>query len=209
MATPFVPGHGILQVEFRHTLQNQLIENVMYFQRGDGTDLWGASLAGSLLDNLESWWVTNVLALLSIQVTTTELYATELDSETAPTYSEVVGSSGADGASALPAQNAVVITFRTERRGRSGRGRNYIAGLPVGSYTGGSVDLDFASDIAAAYAQLPDFVSAVHPSAFHCVFSRKQEGAWLSSGEYYPVTAYQVTSRTIRAQRRRQVGVGN
>jgi hypothetical protein len=52
---------------------------------------------------------------------------------TAPAYVSTVGLNGLASADRLPPQNALVVTLRTNRAGRSGRGRIYFGGYTEGS----------------------------------------------------------------------------
>ena len=69
---------------------------------------------------------------LSQDIEFREAYYTDLTSATAPTYTRTSGLpiDGSATNDALPANCALCISHRTNGRGRSSRGRTYIAGIP-------------------------------------------------------------------------------
>lgn len=121
---PFVPVNGVALVELRYLLDNQHIENTLYFETGDGVDAANLLL---LLNAVESWWLDNMAALVPDAVTLVELVATDLTTATGPQVS-VAPTGGDPGTVAdpvLPNNVTIAISFRTAQRGRSFRGRNY------------------------------------------------------------------------------------
>lgn len=72
---------------------------------------------------------TDVEELFWSQTELNQITVYPLDSMVAPTITVPASGIGGTIATALPADVALVITKRTQTRGRAGRGRNYLGGL--------------------------------------------------------------------------------
>lgn len=104
---------------------------------------------------LANGWATGTLGdFLSNQVGFTGVTAYDLTSASSPTF-EVVNAPPIAGAVADPAvmmNSAIVSSFRTANRGRSARGRNFVAGIPNASKLDpGHFTTTTAADILGAY----------------------------------------------------------
>lgn len=97
---------------------------------------------------------------------------------------------------------ACVVTFRTTNRGRSARGRNYVAGLSENDVGDDSIEVAAVYDgIEAGYQNLPTRVTGIGWT--HVVESFQNNGVPLSLGQPYIVTDYEVRNPFFGSQRRR------
>lgn len=80
---------------------------------------------------------------------------------------------GGDSSDPLPAQLAAVISIRTTRAGRSGRGRVYCGGFCEDSNTAGSINAALHTALLAYGSGLADITTADSQDVFFGVLSRK------------------------------------
>lgn len=202
----FVPAPNVLMCEARWTLLGQQVENVTYWQSDAGVF---AGTAAVIAAEYQASWVANLAPLSGTDMSLRELYFTDLSSETAPTYTVVPGTPivGTGGTATLPNSVSLVVSFRTEGRGRSSRGRNYLFGLTEGVVTGNTVSDTYAN---AALAFFDDWAAALGAGELaQVVVSRRTDGADRVTALVQPVTARVYTDQWIDAQRRRLPGRGS
>lgn len=202
----FVPSPGIAQCSLRYLMDQQRLENTLYF---DLDPTATPEEFTTLNEELWDWWAAEMRPLLAPQIALQEIYTVDLTTETSPAYT-FVGSGGplagtAAGAS-LPANVAACVSFRTSGRGRSSRGRNYIAGLVEADVTMNTIDPTWAASLVAAYQALLDGVAITN--GLWVVLSRVSEGSPRASGLAQPINAVVMTDRTVDSQRRRLPGRG-
>ena len=203
---PFVPVADTIQLELRHLLDNQQVENVLYFRNDNGA--WGDQEAATFAQTIGAWYTAGPLAQLSNALTWREVYITDLSSVngfqvTVPLVPPTPG-----GVNDEPMSNnvAVCVSFRTANRGRSFRGRNYLAGIPVGAVAGNNLTTAFVNAINDAYGDLQGIVGAV--GVTWVVVSRISLGLPRAQGVATPVQAAFLTDTTVDSQRRRLPGRG-
>lgn len=100
-----------------------------------------------------------------------------------------------------PINVAVVITLRTAARGRSGRGRLYFGGGPVGWFADGELN-------PAYYESYEDAVNGIMTSCAAigwtlCIRSTQQDNVQLASAVMRPVIAVEIRNPKPGTQRRR------
>mgnify|MGYP000349371394 CR=1 FL=1 len=195
----FVPAANVLQVELLQTLHGSKIENTLYFRTS--TPPWDDGAVDILNTTLETWWNANIKPSLSSDLAVTGIYCTDLTTQTSPTYERVLTTAGALGSDALPANNALSVSFKTLGRGRSSRGRNYVAGISELNMTGNSVQSSVATAIRDGYGAL---IAAVAASGFEwVVVSRYFNKAPRASALVQPITTVTIANVQIDSQRRR------
>ena len=202
---PFVPGNDVAQVELRFLWSGQRVENTMYFQ---GIADWISTSMELLALQVESWWLSNVQALVSDQVELQEVFVTNLDTATSGTWSQPTtpGTSGARVSPALPNNVSCALSFRTAGRGRSSRGRNYVLGLTEDQVSNNTLLTSEAIGYTNAYGV---WLTAVIPnSANWVVFSRFTNGAPRVVGLAQQILSVGFADLTIDSQRRRLPGRG-
>lgn len=150
----------------------------------------------------------DLMPLLSNQLSATKATAYDLTSSTAPAnvrdyVPDIVG--GVVDAS-IANNVAVVSSFRTANRGRSGRGRVYVPGIPNSVKASPvSVTTTFANNIGTAFINLSSRLAGVNLS--HVVISRFLNNAPRNPGITQPITAI-VMNTDMDSQRRRLAGRG-
>lgn len=202
---PFIPAENVVQVELRFIQFAQQVENTLYYYSADS---FGAGDLPALTEMVGDWWDAEIRPYQSSSVTLNEIYATDLTSNVSPVYSDTSrnGQAGGNGATAgLPGNVSIVVSFRTQGRGRSARGRNYFIGLVEGAAVGNTVDPLVASAIEEGYNAMSTYVT--FPWQW-IVLSRYFEGAPRTEGLIQPVTNAIIVDSNLDSQRRRLNGRG-
>jgi hypothetical protein len=110
----------------------------------------------------------------------------------------------------MPGNCSPCISFHTGNRGRSFRGRNYLAGIPVNQVATSTFEETWANNVVDAYLQMKSDLGGADFT--HVVVSRFS-GVELIAGKKHsiprvagiatPVDSYSFTDRTIDSQRKR------
>lgn len=203
----FIPVNETVQAEVRMLLDDQKIENTLYFHKIGGFDVSaGVALANALL----LWWTEEFRVQISNEVALREIYLTELSSidswtwtQAAPTPAPV----GSQNLPATPSNVALCVSFRTAKRGRSYRGRNYIAGIPRDNVSSNEVSAGAATGLVSAYNSLMDL--ATDAGGQWVVVSRYHNNAPRAAGVHQAITSVVIVDRTVDSQRRRLPGRGS
>lgn len=204
MAT-YVPGNGIAQVEARFSLNGQRVENTLYYDFKSST--FGDFIT-AIFDNYQTILWAQLRAICSVNISLQEIFVTDLTTQTSPTAVEtsITNPLGVVNTDAVPNGTALVVCFRTNGRGRSSRGRNYIAGIAEGNKTASQFSVGAVVAVESAYAALQDEMGSLgFPQV---VFSRFSNGQPRAVGLSQVVTAYDVVTPFTRSQRNRNPGVG-
>jgi len=201
----FIPVPDVAQFNIRGTLDNQRIENTLYFRNVNTWDTEGLEAAAALVAD---WFEDNILPVVTTDYVLREVYAVDLTTENSGSATHTVAAStqGLDSSPALPNNVAICVSFRTAQRGRSFRGRNYIAGLTEADVTGNTIGASQSSALVTAYGQL--FSLFPPGGAFWVVVSRFTAGLPRTVGISTPVTAVLIVDSTVDSQRRRLPGRG-
>lgn len=197
---PFVPVLNVAMVEFRYTWNLQRVENTLYFQYP--TQPENANLF-DLTEALHTWWDTHLRPIQSNQVALTEIVATDLTEVDGTAYFRVSSppENGENLAPALPNNVSFCVSFRTFKRGRSFRGRNYAIGMTENDATNSQVDGAYASSLQDAYSEIP---AAINPVDWvWVVVSRYTNGAPRAVGLSTAVATVALADGIIDSQRRR------
>lgn len=203
---PFIPVADVVLLELRQSLFGQRIENTLYFRMLGG---FGVAEMTDLCNDMLIWWTTNLSVQLSSDITIREMVCTDQSSgigtsitQPAPTPNPA----GAVGSPSLPGNSALCVSIRTLNRGRSFRGRNYVAGLPESKVVGNTVDTAAWGAIQAAYIDIPN---AIVSSPWEwVVVSRFTAGAPRVAGVATNVLTAVVVDPFVDSQRRRLTGRG-
>jgi hypothetical protein len=170
----------------------------------------------SLVQVFDATCTTPLLANLNSSIGFTDILVTQISSHTAAGkpvtatgWPKVGGVSGAD----LPQNVAICISKYSAFRGRRGRGRCYIGGVPPASIVTGTLTTVAHNNIAACFSPLFPGISAGGKSWVPVVTSGRVKKlsasppAWETGirGNQLITFAVQVNSRT---QRRRNIGRG-
>lgn len=204
---PFVPVEKCAQFELRYTAAGQQCANTLYFRQGSP---WTALQLATACESLYNWWVDVLAPTVSTGVTLREVYGFSLETDSAPTatYAPSTPSAGTDVSPLLPNNVSLAVSFRTNRRGRAYRGRNYFLGLTESQVVESTVVETRVNAIAVAYQQLiPE--DTVIPGATWVVVHRYNGRIPLGVGESEPVTSVAIVDPVVDSQRRRLPGRGN
>jgi hypothetical protein len=203
---PFVPAPNTLEARLRYNIGTQLIENTLYFQGSAGVT---TTLANTLGTNLITWWNTNFKASTTNLMALDQVYLTDLTFQNSFTVSVTAGlpSVGTSAIEALPFNCALCISFRTNNRGRSGRGRNYVSGLTENDQAASVIAAGRVSAAVTAYTALIG-AGTFTPGLQWCVVSRFNGGIPRAQALVQPITNVLAVDNVIDSQRRRLPGRG-
>lgn len=201
----FIPVPRGVQAELRFTLDEQKIENTLWF---DALSAPTSSQLAALGDALMTWWLTGLRTISAPELQIREVYVTDMTSATGGTSSTIPSSTptGSSGTPPAPNQCALCVTFRTAARGRTARGRNYIAGLPQSQLVSNSWSSAMQLAVAAEYAEL--MTPANTAGLVWSVCSRYEANAPRAAGVLRPVTSVVIVDPIVDSQRRRTPGRG-
>jgi len=189
------------------SLDGQNIENTYYASvEGLVTEEQIVSGAQAVQLWVEDFYFPQLSNLLSYR----GVKATDISSDTGPTYTATGFAGGIGGVAqpSVPSNSPFVIKHLTAQRGRSGRGRSYVPGMPNTSRTGtNEVSSSFANSMLAAFIALDD--ALVGESQVPCVVSRFHDGLPRVAGLHIPITSHAYTDLVLDSQRRRLPGRGS
>lgn len=156
-------------------------------------------------DAIEDWLTTELMPDLTASYVINEIKAYDLSSSIAPVVSHFVSIAGSQAIPGVANNTALVASFRTDNRGRSGRGRNYVAGMINNVGDTVSTTLTRAGLIATDYANLNSYLTPLGME--HIVISQYTGGSPRVSGLKQPVTEY-IVNIDYDSQRKRLAGRG-
>lgn len=205
---PFVPILKTAMVEIVYTVSGSIVENTLYFYRDAGV---GPPSMTDLLNHLQNWRHTLVRERQGDHVHFKQMIARNLGSETAANvidndYFDELGLT--TGGTPVPNNVSWVITFRTGKRGRSHRGRNYWIGMRTTQISGDSVLQAHANNVLPIYQALLPGGSYDPTPWVWVVASRFHNGEEREEGIVTPITAVNYTNLRVKTQRRRIFGFG-
>lgn len=196
----FVPVPGGVEADLVYLCDGQRCINTLYF--GGLEDVSTAELQ-TLGDVIKGWWNTNIKPLTSTTASLVQidLFGLEVVNALGITYVAglpLVGTYATGDP--LPNNSTLAISFRTQLRGRSYRGRNYFIGLRSGKTHGNYIDAAIQTSFINAYAALIPLANANNTP--WVVVSRRTDGADRVVGTMQPITGISV-NLTLDSQRRR------
>lgn len=210
--------HDLYQLRFDGHIEEQECKNVLHFMcvSSAGDDDVALHLVAVVL----ACFVTHVLPVLA------PTYA--LDGITWKKVGPTLGpenflagpssNQGASTADALPSFNSALVSIRTTRGGRSGRGRMFIAGIPEDQTTASRINVEgpfwaaltaFVACVVSAFTGLADPMPAVNKWQFG-IYSRKLGGSTFP----YAITGFapatnMIPKNLIATTRSRKIGHGS
>ena len=201
----FIPTPGAVRTAMQFTMDDNLIVNTMWGYKN-------AVISVTDLDNMNSaalaWWQANIQGQQCANVVLNSIVSYDQSAIDAPSRTLLVTTSnaGTKGGQSLPGNVAIVVSFRTNGRGRSSRGRMYLFGFKAD-------DLSTPNQISAALRTtlVNAAVDLVGKIAFvglqHVIVSHFFNKAPRTAGLVQPVTS-QVIDTYVDSQRRRLTGRG-
>lgn len=203
MAFIIVPN--TLSAELRYEYAGEECENTLYFQKTTG---WTPSEMASFGSDLMLWWSDNLKPLQGVNCIMREIYLRDLSSATgwAVTVTPVGSGAGTAPGDPHPSNVSLSVSFRSDRAGRSYRGRNYTLGMTDAHTTQSTASSVYIDAIEAAYNELPTV--ATNHDAIWSIVSRYTNGAPRAQGIATAVVQALVVDSTTDSQRNRLPGRG-
>jgi len=202
---PFVPTPNVAQVQMRYTYQGQQVMNTLYFDFGAGFDTTQMqALASFLVGSYASETAPESPASLILR----EVQVTDWTTETSPsiTYNTGLPLIGGTGQPAAPSNVSLTVSFRTEGRGRSSRGRNYLLGIQEAEVDNNVVGSAFSNRWTSF---LNTLIDPGPPECIWVVVSTIEDGLPRAAGLVQPVSTFVFVDMTVDSQRRRLPGRGS
>lgn len=185
---PFIPFADTADVVFAFIQQGvpwNLTFNFKY-----STTVTLAALVG-LFTALDGWWSSDLSAFVSSNCDLDHIKLTDLSSQSGPVYQNapLTVPSGTLSGNVLPAQTAIVTTRNTALRGRSYRGRSYLAGRV---FTDQQTVTHWTSAVAAAIQASYENGNAAALLAgwTEVIASRQLNSVRRTTGVSQPITGY-------------------
>lgn len=195
----FQPATDTMKVEFLWSGPGDLRwQNNLHFTKSGFSD----DDMEDLLDQIAlEWGVADLRADVSSDVTLGELVATDMRTQGASQRIVIVGAAGTNAGDMAAQGAALVCTLRTALRGRSYRGRFYLAGLSDTLLVDGEW-------LIASAANLPEFLEDIQAAAEVLGWKLVVLSRWFNEIERVAALGQEVTAILIRAlapgsQRRR------
>lgn len=215
MAVPAAQGE-LWQLFIQGRIENQQCENVLWFRADTAVE----DMIVHLLNVVLSCFVSNVLPVLSTTYTFERIRARRVfpslgpDIDVVPEEGTIL--SGQAAGDAEPSFVSALISLRSSRGGRSGRGRMFIAGVPEGSTTASYLNVEaglYVALLAFCVCMITGFTVGDPPAANSVswgVFSRKLGGLKFpySAAGYAPIISA-TPIRELATTRSRKIGHGH
>ena len=199
---PAVSVPNTVKAELFFTLHGQRVENVLHFQ---SLGEWSTAEMLELGQFLEAWWPTAVGPNVSTELQYRYVHLTDLRSPIGPAIDVVPTTTITGGVSnqSLPANNALCISHRSAFRGRSSRGRTYVAGITEDSTANSTMDATRGEALRAAFDTLRNDAAVVGPGWGFVVVSYRTGNVERAEGFPFLVQSSILVDLVIDSQRRR------
>jgi hypothetical protein len=211
---PFVPVPDAVLVDIVYEMDNQVVENTMWFTNSSPID---ESAIHALLLAVRNIIEADLMPLLSSTISLVKLIGTlmEVADGLSLVFNTALPISGEASSEQLPSDVSYVITFNTAGRGRASRGRNYMMGIPQDSVLVNTVSSDFRTGLLDFFTTLKAATSEIgwthvvaHRFSGHTIVDGRKVPTPLTVGVTKPVTSYSTFDATVDSQRRRLPGRG-
>lgn len=202
---PTAYNSSVARAELRGTYFGEEVMNVLWFQSLAIPVTQG--MLGNLGSALAQWWRDNLRLVQSNNYVLREVYVASWANATAPTATESLfpAEPGLNLQEGVPGSVALCVTFRTAGRGRSSRGRNYVAGLTENVLQGNNWTQTITDSVVSAYFALQPAVSV--EGWEHVVYSQFTSNTLRPVGQAAAVTSVTADTR-VDSMRRRLAGRG-
>lgn len=203
----FIPVPDVAQAQIFGRIDGQTTINDLYFASESPPVTLGQLEVLAL--GLADWFSASLLTLLSASFAFERVHVRDLTTQAGFSVDQSAGAGpGGAGGAFVPNNVAPCISFRTQIAGRSGRGRNYIPGVPQSVITGNTISPGFIADTTIAYQGLLDTGSFKPTGWTWVVVSRFTLNAPRPAGVANAVLSVLYTDTTVDSQRRRLPGRG-
>jgi hypothetical protein len=123
----FIPTAGAVRVDIQFVQTGQQIHNIIWARREAA---WTQTEREGLADAIETWWTTTARSHFTNNIALSQITVVNQDAFNSPSTVHVVSPTvaGTVAQNSVPTNAALCATLRTDLRGRSFRGRMYLAG---------------------------------------------------------------------------------
>lgn len=211
MPLPFIPLPNGAQIVIKGTLFGQVTEEIHWivFDTSPGaSDIQGAA------EDYDTWFRGNVLGFLSEDYSYVSTTCNGWSSPSDPTFTVAPPSPlhGGRETPSVPNTVAVVISWKTALRGKSFRGRTYLAGITaVACSDPNTLGSSGVAEVDAAYVEIPGFGGTgpydLVVASFVNSLANPTPPHHRTTGVGTPVNAA-IVEATLGNQRRRRPGRG-
>lgn len=202
----FTAGDRVCEVHVRGSIDNQRVENTLYFRNTSPVNLDNlALLGGDLITYVRSTWLAQLPPAYQLR----ELYLVDLTTATSESYTLPAEPDDVGSMSGIPLPNNVsfTITFITALRGRSYRGRNYWPVLTEADVINNQLTEARAAAIRQVYGGMVG-LDQISSGWEWGIFSRYQNKVQLQNGVFTPCQSARYSDTVVDSQRRRLPGRG-
>lgn len=202
---PFIPVPDTVEVAFIGILQAQ---QLILTAAGKFAGAIAESDMDTLFDKLDTWYHDELQPLISVTAEYDTIKITDLTTATSlvKEYGITGTHPGTEPGTAVPNNVAMSVTLKTGLRGRSYRGRNYVAGLPAGALQ--NPTFWNTTVLAAVLAAWTALGTAFNDAGFtHSVISRYNNSVRRTTGVATPIQQY-IPRAPVATMRRRVAGRG-
>lgn len=196
----FQPATACIKAAINYTYLGVPVANVLHFAT-NGLPATSTEVT-DLANSLATAWASEVMPLLSNQLTLNSVVCTGLDTPTSPQATVFASTVGGVSAAASPGNVAFVISFTSGLAGRGTRGRLYAPGLNETDVVGNSVSSTFAADLLGAIFDAIAIVEAA-VALYHVIVSRFLNGSPRANGVPVVITTYGYRDLVVDTQRGR------
>lgn len=202
----FTAGDRVAEVHVRGSIDDQKVENTLYFLFTSAITLADLTQLGT---DMLTYVRLNWLAQLPPAYQLREIYCVDLTTQTSESYTLPAEPEDTGLLSGLPLPNncSFTITFITANRGRSFRGRNYWPCLIESDVVNNNLSEARASAIRTVYTLMTGS-NTVSEGWTWGVFSRFSNKIQRTTGVFTACQSARYADTTVDSQRRRLPGRG-
>ena len=191
----FIAAPNCVKLSIENLSLGTTLVNTLWFWHPSG---WDESDASTLCVEIGNWWITGPLTALSEDVEYIRTVAYDMNTEGSWVVQSTVatGTTGSLTDAQASLASAMTVTFSTNRRGRSYRGRNYIGGWTEANVGPKTFAPAAVAAMTGCYEDIPTVILGI--GCLHSVVSFRVDNAPRPFGVHTPVTGYRANSRVYR-----------
>lgn len=203
----FIPVPNGIQLCFDFVTAGQFWQFCIMLRKPGGgvspTDLSTVAGYGS------AWWVSDLKTVMTTDNTLRQIRATDMTVQGGPLSTVSIGTTGAVAPPMLPLGTPVVVSLRTDKRGRSYRGRVYLSGVAEANRASSSpVDLTTGFAGTTLPARFAALDANLQSGGYEVIVASRQHNKSVTNpAATNRVTAYVIDTH-LDSQRRRLAGRG-
>lgn len=195
---PFVPAPNCIKAVINWFADGKNWYNTLWFWNSAG---WTMAEGETFADVIFLWAEENFLPFLPSSVSLSEVVVYDMDTEDSWVVASTVPSAAGDlGGTLASLASCMTVTFRTSRRGRSYRGRNYVTGFQEADVGARTFVAGLVTNIGNAYEALPS--ALLGTGGQHVVVSYYNNNVAREIAEHTPVVDYDAHSTIYRQGKR-------